>query len=149
MFFLSRREQIPYGDYITSDTWRDRHPAWLKRTNNRCQLFPWVRVGRVKGKYFPYAIHHMHTKAYRRQGRERWNRDVIVLCPSAHNLVFHYLLSGGKKRVSHQKAFPNIFQRAVNWHCRLVGMFLLLPYASWFIAASLTMLVILKAHEVF
>jgi hypothetical protein len=113
---------IPYDAYISSTLWRNRHPQWLKRTNNRCQLIPFVRVGTVRGKYHGYAIHHLHKEAYKRQGQELWNRDVVVLCPFAHEFIFHWLLSAGKRRVRYQKNFPNTAQRVMNWWCRLVGV---------------------------
>jgi hypothetical protein len=54
---------LSYNDYIQSDAWRSRHKVWLKRTHHRCQLFPWLLVGKTKGKYHPYAVHHMHRNA--------------------------------------------------------------------------------------
>lgn len=125
-----------YQEYIKSPSWQDRHKYWLRRTGHRCQLFPWVKVGWVDGKYYPYAIHHLHMNAYKRRRKEVWNRDVIVVSKFAHNRIFHWLLSAGKTRVGdgrktnhnpkskYQKAFPNIFQRLANWYCRLTGIIL-------------------------
>jgi hypothetical protein len=119
--------ELSYQDYLKSNMWRSRHAIWLRRTNYRCQLFPWLRVGKkIRGRYYPYAMHHMHINAYRRQGGESWNRDVIVLSPYAHDFVFHWLLSGGKRKIRHQKDFPNLAQRSavggsaslsLNWWC--------------------------------
>jgi hypothetical protein len=90
-------------------------------------LFPWLRVGKVGGKHHTYSIHHRHRSAYERLGYEAWHRDVLVLSRFAHECIFHWLLSGGKRRVHHQKSFPNALQRLVNWWCRLVGVLLWLP----------------------
>lgn len=122
------KQILSYNDYILSDTWRNRHKGWLKRTDHRCQLFPWLRVGRrVKGKYHPYAVHHMHRNAYKRQGCEAWNRDVLVLSPLAHDFIFHGVASGFKRRTRQQKDFPNPVQRTLNWYCRFIGVLLWLP----------------------
>ncbi len=135
-----KQPELSYQDYLKSSLWRSRHKDWLQRTHNRCQLFPWVRVGSIRGKYHPYAIHHMHINAYRRQGREFWNRDVIVLSPFAHDFIFHWLVSGGKRKVRYQKDFPNIAQRSLNWWCRVMGLILLFP--GWAILVVSFVLVI-------
>ena len=122
---------MKYSNYRNSDAWFGQHEKWLKASKNRCQLFPWVRVGKINRKYHKYNIHHLHRNAYRRQNKEKWNRDVIVLCPFAHKLVFHWLLSGGKKTVSEQKDFPNTQQRVFNWYCRFVGIAVNVPASIW------------------
>ena len=81
-------------------------------------MFPWIRCGKVKGKYHRYEVHHLHLGAYDRQGCERYLLDVIVLCPFAHWII-HRLL-GGAKQIRYQKSkFPNAAQRMAHAWCRL------------------------------
>lgn len=133
---------MKYSSYRNSQAWLSRHPDWLACSNNRCQLFPWVRVGIVNGKYHKYNVHHLHRNAYRRQNKERWQRDVIVLCPFAHKFVFHWLLSGGKTTVGKQKDFPNLAQRSLNWWCRFVGIMVNIPAPLHLIALFVGLVVL-------
>jgi len=109
--------KLNYIEHINSLEWKAKHPTWLKQANNRCMLFPWIRVGYVDGRYYPYAIHHKDKKAYQNIGSEELGRHVLVLSRFAHKWVFHWLLSGGKRRVREQKVFPNFWQSMANEVC--------------------------------
>lgn len=106
--------------YMNSNEWRLMQRIWLARAGYRCQMFPWKKIGKtVRGKYRGYEIHHLHKKAYRRLGKERYKRDVVVLSTFAHQWVYHRILSFGKTTVAKQKNFPNLLQRIVNLWCIL------------------------------
>lgn len=106
-----------YQNYIKSREWYSKHKAWLKEADYRCQFLPWITVGKkVNGKYHPYQTHHLH---YGNLGNEELGRDVVVLCPVAHQLIYHCLLSGGVRRAGQQKTFPNCAQRVANLWCSL------------------------------
>lgn len=108
---------MQYNGYIHSPQWRNQHALWLQKSGHRCALFFWVRCGKVDGKYHRYEVHHLNRKAYQRQGREVYGRDVIVLCPFAHKVIIHRLL-GGADRVRNQRNFPNSAQQlAYIWCC--------------------------------
>lgn len=78
-------------------------------------MFPWVSVGKTRGKYHRYEVHHTH---YSTLGDERFWVDVIVLCPFAHWMIHRVL--GGADRVRHQKTpYPNTLQRTAHAWCRL------------------------------
>lgn len=99
-----------YNTYIKSAAWYRKHPDWLKRSGYRCAMLPWVQVG--KGK--PYHCHHLH---YGNLGSEELWRDVVVLCPLAHNQIIHGILSW-YRRPSQQQRYPNSLQRfAHRWCC--------------------------------
>ena len=59
--------------------------------------------------------HHMHYRTFK---RERFGRDVVMLCPFAHRKIIHGFLSGGRIP-QQQDSFPNAAQRAVHFWCRL------------------------------
>ncbi len=109
-----------YREARKNGGWYKQHPRLLKEAGNKCQMFG-VPVGRVGGKYYPYQIHHLSRAAYKRGTNVRLNKDVIVLCPFAHQFMFHCLLSGGKRTVGEQKVFPNFAQAfAMEW-CIMPG----------------------------
>lgn len=121
--------QPSYQVYIASKQWYGMHPAWLKAVGYRCSMFPWVKIG--KGKR--YRIHHLH---YRNLGDEHLRRDVVPLCPFAHDFIIHGVLSGFKS-AGKQKQYPNLAQRAVHLWCvqRLwVKVFLLMGLVVMLIA---------------
>lgn len=106
-----------YHQYIKSQAWYAKHPGWLKQANYRCMMFPWITIGKTtKGRYHRYQTHHAH---YRNVGKERLGRDVLMLSPVAHQLIYHCLLSGGVRRAGKQKVFPNFAQRVANFWCNL------------------------------
>lgn len=124
--------------YMNSEEWRLMQRIWLARAGYRCQMFPWKKIGKtVRGKYKGYEIHHLHKKAYRRLGKERYKRDVVVLSKFAHQWVYHRILSFGKTTVAKQKKFPNILQRICNFWC-------ILPYpVKWIWILSVILLFLL------
>ncbi|MDW8302292.1 MAG: hypothetical protein RML38_07480, partial [Bacteroidia bacterium] len=134
---LSRAEK---DAYMNSPEWRLMQKIWLARAGYRCQMFPWKKIGKtVNGKYKGYEIHHLHKKAYKRLGKERYKRDVVVLSTFAHQWVYHRILSFGKTTVQKQKNFPNLLQRIMNMWC-------ILPYPIkwlWIIVSTLFVLVAL------
>jgi hypothetical protein len=87
-------------------------------------LFPWIRVGYVNGRYYPYAIHHKDREAYQNIGSEELGEHILVLSRFAHKWVFHWLLSGGKRRVREQNVFPNFWQSIANGICVINGVVL-------------------------
>lgn len=72
-------------------------------------MFPWIRIG----KGHRYAVHHMH---YRNLGNERLGRDVVPLCPFAHDFVIHGVLAGFKS-AGKQRSYPNLAQKALHFWC--------------------------------
>jgi hypothetical protein len=131
--------KIDYREYIRSPEWRKKHSKWLKASDYRCAFFPWVRVGKPfkgrfsKRKYRGYNCHHMH---YRNLGREKLNRDVVVLSPFVHQFIIHGILSGWRKP-SQQQHYPNAFQRIAHGWCVLpyrlkqaIGLFVLFVLAA-------------------
>jgi len=114
-----------YEDYLQSPEWRDKRRKWLKRSGYRCAMFPWVEVG-TRGN--PADTHHMHYRTFK---RERFGRDVVMLCPFAHRKIIHGFLSGGRIP-QQQDSFPNAAQRAVHFWCRLprLGQWLVLGIAA-------------------
>jgi hypothetical protein len=132
--------------YMNSEEWRLMQRIWLARTRYRCQMFPWKKIGKsVRGRYKGYEIHHLNRKAYRRLGKERYKRDVVVLSTFAHQWIYHRILSFGKTTVAKQKSFPNVFQRITNFWC-------ILPYpVKWvwiILVISLFLLTILYYSEI-
>jgi len=120
-----KRTNVDYKKYIKSSDWYSRHPSWLKDVGYRCGLFPWVRIGNGRR----YACHHLH---YRTVGSERLHRDVIPLCPFAHNFVIHGILSGFKP-AGKQRNYPNLPQRLIHfWCCQRLGVKLMLVVAVVF-----------------
>lgn len=101
---------INYRTYIRSREWYGKHKQWLRATGYSCALFPWVRIGQGR----PYRIHHLH---YANLGNERLGRDVIPLCPFAHDRIVHGILSGFKS-AGQQRNYPNLSQRLVHAWCR-------------------------------
>ncbi|MCS7076725.1 MAG: hypothetical protein NZ455_08455 [Bacteroidia bacterium] len=126
--------------YMNSAEWRLMQRIWLARAGYRCQMFPWKKIGKtVNGKYRGYEIHHLHKKAYRRLGKERYKRDVVVLSTFAHQWVYHRILSLGKTTVQKQKKFPNLAQQIMNIWC-------ILPYFVkwiWIIVSMVIFILIL------
>lgn len=124
--FLKRRKTMKqnetitsYATYLKSNHWRARQRSFLKKSKGRCALFPWLRVGKVGGKYYRYACHHMH---YGCLGDERWRRDVVILSHFAHDQVIHGLLSGWK-RPQQQRVYPNFWQRLAHAWCQFTTLF--------------------------
>ena len=112
--------QMSVADWKQSEEWQACGKIWVEQVGHRCQMFPWVPIGKVAaGRYQGYHIHHINSEAYQRIGMERLNEDVLALSPMAHLLVFHYLLTGGKTRVRYQQIFPNRAQAIANGWCRL------------------------------
>lgn len=102
-----------YSQYIVSNSWRSKHPQFLKQSRYRCAMFPFVKVG----KKHRYNVHHMN---YINLGNERLWTDVICLCPFAHTFIIHGLLSGFR-RPSQQRNYPNTAQRLAHmWCCQPV-----------------------------
>ncbi len=82
-------------------------------------MFPWIRCGKVGGKYHKYNVHHTN---YKRLGSERYWLDVIVVSPFAH-WVIHRIL-GGADRVQHQRSkYPNGAQQLAHFWCRVPYLF--------------------------
>lgn len=108
-----------YHEYIKSTSWLSKHKGWLKASGYRCAAFPWLRLGRVGGRYHRYNIHHTH---YKTLGHERLWWDVLPLSDFAHHWVVHGLLSGWKKP-SQQQHYPNPLQSAFHCYCRLMMFF--------------------------
>lgn len=105
------KQKVNYHTYITSRAWRDKHPKFLKRAGYRCSFFPWIKCG----KGHPYAAHH---KTYKNLGNEQYGKDVIILCPLAHNWVIHGILSGFKS-AGKQRCYPNLAQRIAHRWCNM------------------------------
>lgn len=124
-----------YRSYITSELWYAKHPNWLKAVGYRCSLLPWVKIG--KGKL--YRIHHLN---YQNLGNERLRRDVIPVCPFAHDFIIHGVLSGFKP-AGKQREYPNSAQRLVHLWCaqRL--------WVKWVVILLLGALLIKKLQEVY
>lgn len=72
-------------------------------------MFPWIKIG--NGHL--YALHHMN---YRNLGNEKLGKDVVPLCPFAHNFVIHGILAGFKT-AGKQRNYPNLAQRLVHFWC--------------------------------
>lgn len=77
-------------------------------------MLPWLHIGKVKGKHYPYNMHHVD---YRNLGHEQLWRDVVPLSKFAHEWIIHGILSGFK-RPSQQKHYPNAAQRIAHAWCR-------------------------------
>ena len=121
-----------YRSYIFSEEWKVMGKYWLDLNNYRCQLFPFLTIGkRVKGRYRGYAIHHPDSESYQKLGLET-KKNVLVLSKFAHQWIFHGILAGGhwegifwrwNSTVTLQNRygskFPNHWQRAANGWCRL------------------------------
>lgn len=137
------RGKIDYHQYINSEEWRSKHPGFLAAANYQCSAFPWVTVGKAAKKRSqptkrdlysswltvgkagvksgssttkePYRCHHLH---YKNLGNEMYWRDVLCLCPFAHDVIIHKWLSGGK-RPKDQDVYPNRSQKLFHAYCRL------------------------------
>lgn len=115
-----------YKSYLNSREWKSKHPSFLRATGYRCQMFG-VKVGRYKGKYYPYNIHH-HT--YERKGKEKWQRDVFVLSKRAHNLIHGWLalslkpISVRQQNKNPINQYPNLLQQIAHAWCWLMGYIL-------------------------
>ncbi len=104
--------KVDYCAYIKSKEWYAKHKDWLLGSGYRCSMFPWVKCG----KGYPYRIHH---KAYDNVGKETLWKDVIVLCPFAHDFIIHGILSGFKSAGKQKKKYPNKAQRLVHLWCSI------------------------------
>ncbi len=127
-----RHSRINYHPYIRSRKWYAKHKQWLRATGYACALFPWVKIGRGR----PYRIHHLH---YANLGNERLGRDVIPLCPFAHDQVIHGILSGCKS-AGQQRHYPNLSQRLIHTWCRQRLWFkrvILIGGLAWLVIAML------------
>jgi len=127
-----------YQEFIKSNSWRNRHPAFLAQSDHRCALFPWIRCGKVRGQYHRYNCHHTN---YRHLQSERYGRDVLIVSPFAHRVIIHGVLSGFR-RPSEQVSYPNTPQRIIHLFCRLPVVIKVAAYplgvvAIAFAAASL------------
>lgn len=92
--------------------WQAQHPKWLRACCHRSclSLNP---IGRVNGKYYPYAMHHAcYPDNY------LWF-NVLPLTKEEHEGFIHNFLSNGQKP-SQQKHYPNLPQRLVHLHCRII-----------------------------
>lgn len=105
----TKRAYVDYHSYIKSQNWYSKHRPWLSAVGDRCTMFPWIRVG---GGH-RYAIHHMN---YKNLGDEKLGRDVVPLCPFAHEYIIHGILSGFKS-AGKQRNYPNLAQRLVHSWC--------------------------------
>lgn len=103
------RAFVDYHTYIKSNNWYSQHKGWLSAVGSRCTMFPWIRVG----KGHRYAIHHMN---YKNLGNEKLGRDIVPLCPFAHDYVIHGILSGFKS-AGKQRNYPNPAQRLMHFWC--------------------------------
>jgi hypothetical protein len=141
----ARRTSFAYhqkGSYMKSQEWKTMQKVWLHEKGYRCQMFPFLVLGQHKPKkgwwnnaiYGKFAIHHMNRNAYQHLGMEKIDKDIIVLSKFAHEWVYHYLLSFGKRKVGDQKSlkFPNPLQRAMNYWCLLNKWIKLLSLALLF-----------------
>lgn len=135
-YLLFKREQrvtpIPFIEkqsYMISDEWKLMQKIWMHEIGYKCQMFPFIILGKhgawANSYYGKFAIHHTTRKAYKNLGMEVLNKDVIVLSKFAHESVFHFICSFGKKKVRDQKLFrfPNFLQVACNLWCKLNEMF--------------------------
>jgi len=127
----AKQTYVDYSVYIKSDNWYSKHPNWLSAVGNHCTMFPWVRIDNGHR----YAIHHMH---YRNLGKERLGRDVVPLCPFAHDYVIHGILAGFKT-AGKQRNYPNFAQRLVHFWC---------IQRRWF-KGMLASLILWKLYKVF
>lgn len=115
--------------YMKSAEWQTMQKLWLHNKGYRCQMFPFLVLGQHKPKrgwwndslYGKFAVHHIDKNAYEQLGMEQLDKNVIVLSKFAHNWVYHYLLSFGKRKVSDQKLvkFANPLQKIMNYWCFL------------------------------
>lgn len=105
----TKRAYVDYHTYIKSNSWYSKHRPWLSNVDNHCTMFPWVQVGNGHR----YVIHHMN---YKNLGDEKLGRDVVPLCPFAHDYVIHGVLSGFKS-AGKQRNYPNLAQRLVHFWC--------------------------------
>ena len=116
--------------YMRSKEWQTMHKIWLHEKGYRCQMFPFLFLGqhKPKGGWYnnavngKYAIHHVDKNAYKNLGKERLDKEVIVLSKFAHDFVYHYLLSLGARKVRDQKSinsFANPLQVLMNYWCFL------------------------------
>lgn len=101
---------------MNNKNWLSKHPNWLKKSKHRCAMFPWISISQVRGKYYPYDVHHTN---YKRVGDERYWFDVLPLSRFAHRQIMHGILSGFK-RPRQQKYYPNFFQSLAHHWCRLM-----------------------------
>ena len=126
----TKRPYIDYHTYIKSNNWYSKHRAWLSAVGDRCTMFPWVRVGNGHR----YAIHHMN---YKNLGDEKLGRDVVPLCPFAHDYVIHGVLAGFKS-AGKQRNYPNLAQRLIHFWCVQRRWFkaVLMVSLSWKLIAS-------------
>lgn len=123
------KKKVDYQSYIRSKAWRDRHPAYLKRSGHRCAMFPWIRVGDVGDRYHPYSLHHM---TYENLGNEKYWLDVLPVSKFAHKHIIHGILAGYKS-AGRQKSYPNAAQRIAHFWCRLPLVFkgAIALYTGW------------------
>lgn len=105
----TKKRFVDYQTYITSDKWYSKHRTWLAAVGNYCTMFPWVRLGNG----YRYVIHHMN---YKNLGDECLGRDVVPLCPFAHDYVIHGILAGFKS-AGKQRNYPNLAQRLAHLWC--------------------------------
>ncbi len=117
---------MKYKTYLKSPEWRKRQLNALRATNYRCQMFG-TKVGRYKGAYYPFNVHH-HT--YKNKYDEKWQRDIFVLSKEAHDLI-HGWLALSRKPISTTtqdknpyNKYPNFLQRLVHCWCWWIGWLL-------------------------
>lgn len=100
-----------YKQYMQSKEWYRKHNYWLLKSNYRCSMFFWIQCGRGKS----YRMHH---KTYKNVGKEELWKDVIVLCPFAHDFIIHGILAGFKSAGKQKGKYPNRLQRIAHaWCC--------------------------------
>lgn len=104
-----------YNEYINSEKWRSRLPGFLQSANHRCSAFPWCRLERHEGKYYPYNVHHTN---YKNLGSEEYWWDVLCLSKWAHDNIAHGILSFWKYP-RQQDHYPNTAQVLFHAYCRL------------------------------
>lgn len=109
------KKRVDYQTYIKSDKWRSLHKPFLKRSGHRCAMFPWLRVGRIDGKYHKYNLHHI---TYENLGDEKYWWDVLPVSKFAHKHIIHGILSM-YKRPEEQEKYPNFCQSVAHAWCRL------------------------------
>ena len=127
----TKRAYINYYSYIKSDNWYSKHRTWLDAVGDYCTMLPWVRIG----KGHRYAIHHMN---YKNLGDEKLGRDVVPLCPFAHDYIIHGFLAGFKA-AGKQRNYPNLAQRLIHFWC---------VQRRWF-KGVLSLLILLKLAELY
>jgi hypothetical protein len=131
---MLQEQKLNYREYIKSPEWRGKHKGWLKASNYRCSMFPWLQVG--KGK--PYNCHHMIYNL----GEEKLWEHVIVVHPFVHKHIIHGILSGYKRPSQQKGGYPNNLQKLAHlWCCTPHNLKAIIPLALLIIIGGLITLI--------